>query len=200
LVGITIIYTNNWKRLSVPCYFLAPCDKRKHTADGLRCCNRYIQCQRSLTAKSLKSRPAMTKVCALYGRLCCGWLGVVCTWWDTLRWDVGVAGWAQSLHSKQLGAMGGARRLGPIYPVSAVKPQSRWLVQLNINKSQPNIYTLFWRFDLITSSRDLHQKKLVLSSSKTRKNWVPAFSDEDLVMRSKRQNKVGLLMFGCDLW
>jgi len=25
---------------------------------------------------------------------------------------------------------------------------------------------------------------------KTRKNWVPASSDEDLVMRSKRQNKV----------
>jgi len=25
-------YTNNQKRLSVPCYFLAPCDKRKHTA------------------------------------------------------------------------------------------------------------------------------------------------------------------------
>jgi len=23
---------NNRKRLSVPCYFLAPCDKRKHTA------------------------------------------------------------------------------------------------------------------------------------------------------------------------
>ena len=25
---------------------------------------------------------------------------------------------------------------------------------------------------------------------KTRKNWVPASSDEDLVMRSQRQNKV----------
>jgi len=25
-------YINNWKRLSVPCYFLVPCDKRKHTA------------------------------------------------------------------------------------------------------------------------------------------------------------------------
>jgi len=25
-------YTNNRKRLSVPCYFLAHCDKRKHTA------------------------------------------------------------------------------------------------------------------------------------------------------------------------
>jgi len=25
-------YTNNRKRLSVPCYLLAPCDKRKHTA------------------------------------------------------------------------------------------------------------------------------------------------------------------------
>jgi len=25
---------------------------------------------------------------------------------------------------------------------------------------------------------------------KTRKNWVPASSDEDLAMRSKRQNKV----------
>jgi len=25
---------------------------------------------------------------------------------------------------------------------------------------------------------------------KTRKNWVPVSSDEDLVMRSKRQNKV----------
>jgi len=33
---------------------------------------------------------------------------------------------------------------------------------------------------------------------KTRKNWVPASSDEDLVMRSKRQNKVE--MFGCDWW
>jgi len=28
------------------------------------------------------------------------------------------------------------------------------------------------------------------------KNRVPASSDEDLAMRSKRQNKV----FGCDLW
>ena len=27
-------------------------------------------------------------------------------------------------------------------------------------------------------------------SIKTRKNWVPASSDEDLVMRAKRQNKV----------
>jgi len=27
-----ILYTNNRKRLSVQCYFLAPCDKRKHTA------------------------------------------------------------------------------------------------------------------------------------------------------------------------
>jgi len=31
---------------------------------------------------------------------------------------------------------------------------------------------------------------------KTRKNWVPASSDEDLVMRSKRQNKV----LKCDIW
>ena len=27
----SVSYTNNRKRLSVPCYFLAPCDKRKHT-------------------------------------------------------------------------------------------------------------------------------------------------------------------------
>jgi len=32
--------------------------------------------------------------------------------------------------------------------------------------------------------------------NKTRKNWVPASSDEDLVMRSKRQNKV----LKCWLW
>jgi len=30
---------------------------------------------------------------------------------DTLRREVGVAGWARSLHGKQLGARGGARRL-----------------------------------------------------------------------------------------
>jgi len=28
----TVSYTNNRKHLSVPCYFLAPCNKRKHTA------------------------------------------------------------------------------------------------------------------------------------------------------------------------
>jgi len=33
---------------------------------------------------------------------------------------------------------------------------------------------------------------------KTRKNWVPASSGKDLVMRSKRQIKV--LKFGCDIW
>jgi len=33
---------------------------------------------------------------------------------------------------------------------------------------------------------------------KTRKYWVPASSSDDLVMRSKRQNKVQ--MFGCDWW
>jgi len=31
LSKVLLSYTNNWKRLSVPCYFLAPCDKRKHT-------------------------------------------------------------------------------------------------------------------------------------------------------------------------
>ena len=85
-------YTNNQKRLSVPCYFLAPCDKRKHTSHGLHCCDRYIPCQWSLAVKSLNSRPTMTEVCALYGHLSCGWLGVVCTWRGTLRWEVGVAG------------------------------------------------------------------------------------------------------------
>jgi len=34
----------------------------------------------------------MMEVRALYGRLSCGWLGGVCTWWDTLWWEVGVAG------------------------------------------------------------------------------------------------------------
>jgi len=34
-----------------------------------------------------------------------------CAWRHTLRWEVGVAGWAQSFHGKQLGATGGARRL-----------------------------------------------------------------------------------------
>jgi len=53
----------------------------------------------------------VTEVRALYGRLSCGWLGGVCAWRDTLRWEVGVAGWARSLHSKHLGATGGARRL-----------------------------------------------------------------------------------------
>jgi len=49
---------------------------------------------------------------ALCGRFSCGWLGGVCAWRDTLRWEVGVAGRARSLHGKQLGATGGARRLG----------------------------------------------------------------------------------------
>jgi len=31
---------------------------------------------------------------------------------ETLWWEVGVAGWAWSLHGKQLGATGGAHRLG----------------------------------------------------------------------------------------
>jgi len=30
--------------------------------------------------------------------LSCGWLGGVCAWRHTLWWEVGVAGWAQSLH------------------------------------------------------------------------------------------------------
>jgi len=54
----------------------------------------------------------VTEVRALYGRLSCGWLCGVCAWRDTLRWEVGVAVPAQSLHGKQLGATGGARRLG----------------------------------------------------------------------------------------
>ena len=33
---------------------------------------------------------------------------------------------------------------------------------------------------------------------KSRNNWVPASSDEDLVIRSKRQNKA--LKFWCDIW
>jgi len=57
-------------------------------------------------------RLSVTEVRALYGRLSCGWLRVVCAWRHTLRWEVGVAGWARSLHGKQLGATGGARRLG----------------------------------------------------------------------------------------
>ena len=57
-------------------------------------------------------RLSVTEVRALYGRLSCGWLGWVCAWRYTLRWDVGVAGWAWSLHSKQLGATGSAHRLG----------------------------------------------------------------------------------------
>jgi len=40
-------------------------------------------------------------------------------------------------------------------------------IQLKIHQSRPNIYTLFWRFELSISSRDLHQKKLVLSSSES---------------------------------
>jgi len=49
---------------------------------------------------------------ALYGRLSCGWLRVVCAWRPSLRWEVGEAGYARSLHGKQLGTTGGARRLG----------------------------------------------------------------------------------------
>jgi len=54
----------------------------------------------------------VTEVRAVYGRLGCGWLGGVCAWRDTLRWEVGVAGWARLLHGKQVGATGGARGLG----------------------------------------------------------------------------------------
>ena len=57
-------------------------------------------------------RLSMTEVRTLYGRLSCGWLPVVCAWRPWLRWEVGVAGWARSLHGKQLGAAGGARQLG----------------------------------------------------------------------------------------
>jgi len=57
-------------------------------------------------------RLSVTEVRALYGRLSCGWLRVVCAWRDTLRREVGVAGWARSLRVKQLGATGGARRQG----------------------------------------------------------------------------------------
>jgi len=54
----------------------------------------------------------VTGVRALYRRLSCSQLGGVCAWRDKLRWEVGMAGWARSLHGKQLGATGGARRLG----------------------------------------------------------------------------------------
>ena len=43
----------------------------------------------------------MTEVRALYGRLSPGWLRVVCAWRDTLRWEVGVAGWARSLRAQR---------------------------------------------------------------------------------------------------
>jgi len=60
--------------------------------------------------------------------------------------------------------------------------QQQCILQLKIHQSQPNIYTLFWRFCFLDATADRRIK--------TRKNWVPASSDEDLVMRSKRQNKV----------
>ena len=75
-----------------------------------------------------------------------------------------------------------------------------WLLQYEGENSYITTKTLIPYFDISISSRDLHQKKLVLSSSESwcnnwsshqdTKNWVPASSDEDLVMRSKRQNKV----------
>ena len=80
-------------------------------------------------------------------------------------------------------------------------------MQLKICESQPNICILIRRFDLITRSSleeagtqffrvlmsHAYDRFLDATSDrriKTRKNWVPASSDEDLVMRSKRQNKV----------
>jgi len=45
------------------------------------------------------------------GALAASWLRVVCAWQDATV-EVGLAGWAWSLHGKQLGATGGARRLG----------------------------------------------------------------------------------------
>jgi len=51
----------------------------------------------------------VTEVRALYRRLSCGWLRMVCEWRVTLRWEVGVAGGPWSLHGKQLGATAGAR-------------------------------------------------------------------------------------------
>ena len=49
---------------------------------------------------------SVTEVHALYGRFSCGWLRVRCAWRNTLRWEVGVASWARSLHVKQLGVTG----------------------------------------------------------------------------------------------
>jgi len=51
-------------------------------------------------------RLLVTEVRDLYGCLSCGWLGGVCMWRHTLRWELGVAGWARSLHGKQLGRNG----------------------------------------------------------------------------------------------
>jgi len=42
--------------------------------------------------KRLCHRPCATEVRALYGRLSCGWLRVVCAWRPWLRWEVGGAG------------------------------------------------------------------------------------------------------------
>ena len=78
-------------------------------------------------------------------------------------------------------------------------PKHTAYIQLIIHKSQANIYTSFWRFDLITRSSSeeagIQFFRVLMRWStdrriKTRKNWVPASSDKDLVMRSKRQNEV----------
>jgi len=73
----------------------------------------FSQSKRSHVIYCINDRKlSVTEVRALYGRLNCGWLRVVCAWRDTLRWEVGMAGWARSLHGKKLlGATGGAHRL-----------------------------------------------------------------------------------------
>jgi len=57
-----------------------------------------------------------------------------------------------------------------------------------INHNQ-NFNTLFWRFDLVTRS-SAEKAGTQFFQVKTRKNWVPASSDKDLMTRLKRQDKV----------
>jgi len=94
----------------------------------------------------------------------------------------------------------------------------RCYIRTIIHKSQPNSLIKFFNYlDVLVSSRDLHQKKLVLRLGqlstesclrpfidvtvdchiKIWKTWVPASSDDGLVMRP---NVKVINQFGCDLW
>ena len=84
------------------------------------------------------------EVRALYGHLSCGWLRVVCAWRPSLRWEVGVAGWARSLHGKQLGATGGLSFSLSFISLFVLSGTGFWISSANWFSVSVSTFIFFW--------------------------------------------------------